>query len=225
MTPHVIVSYDDTSSDHDALRLGRVFHELGARLTLAYVRHAAEQTIERELAVEQQARDLLARGAAVLEDPYVEQRVVMSPSTGEGLGTLAGEIGAEMIVFGSEYRTPEGRVGMAHSAQTLLENGPAAIAFAPAGYDGRDLSIIGILPGTADEAARATARSIAARFDASVVDSARGVDLLIVGSRPEARTGRTMISAAAANAIDEATAPVLILARDAALSFETLVTA
>jgi hypothetical protein len=34
-----------------------------------------------------------------------------------------------------------------------------------------------------------------------------------------------MISATAANAIDEATAPVLVVAREAALSFETLVTA
>ncbi len=31
MSPHAIVSYDDTTNDHDALMLGRMLHEVGAQ--------------------------------------------------------------------------------------------------------------------------------------------------------------------------------------------------
>ena len=49
--------------------------------------------------------------------------------------------------------------------------------------------------------------------------------ILVVGSRAEAREGRGMVSARSQNAIEEATAPVLVVARGVALHFETLVTA
>jgi nucleotide-binding universal stress UspA family protein len=58
-----------------------------------------------------------------------------------------------------------------------------------------------------------------------VVDRDRAVDLLVVGSRPEARAGRVMLSSHAANAIEEATSPVLIVARGAPVRFESLITA
>jgi nucleotide-binding universal stress UspA family protein len=229
MAPHVIVSYDDTQNDHDALILGRVLHDIGATLTLAYVRHAALARADQEQLAEREAEALLERGSALLEDPYAERRVVMSASTSEGLARLAGEISADVIAFGPDYRTPRGHVAVCRSAQALLENGPAAIALAPAGYaertDAREINTIGILPGTRDEATIETAFSLATRHNAQVVDSPRNVDLLIVGSRPEAREGRVMITSSAANAIEEATAPVLVVARGAALRFETLVTA
>jgi nucleotide-binding universal stress UspA family protein len=229
MAPHAIVSYDDTRDDHDALMFGRLLHELGASLTLAYVRHAAQAHHASEELADHEAHHLLERGALTLDDPAVERRVVISPSTGEGLARLATETGADLIVFGPEYRTAAGHISIGRSAQILLQNGPAAIALAPAGFAAGGtvpkLSTIGVLPGTADEASIATAHSLARRFDAQVVDRARDIDLLIVGSRAEAREGRTMITSAAEIAIEEATAPVIITARDVALRFETLVTA
>jgi nucleotide-binding universal stress UspA family protein len=87
------------------------------------------------------------------------------------------------------------------------------------------VATIGVLSGSADEAAIETAFSLAGRLEATVVDADRGVDLLVVGSRREAREGRVMITSHAANAIDQATAPVLVVARGVPLSFETLVTA
>ena len=224
MAPHVIVSYDGTENDHDALMLGRLLAEVGARLTLAYVRHAVQECPDHEELAHHEAVARLQRGAELLDDPYVERRVVISPSTGEGLARLARELDADVIAFGSEYRTPRGRVAVGRPAQTLLERAPAAIALAPAGYTAPDLARIGILRGTADEAAIETAYSLAARHEATVTDSARGVDLLVVGSRPEARDGQVMISASATHAIDEAATPVLVVARGAALRFETLVT-
>jgi nucleotide-binding universal stress UspA family protein len=228
MAPHVVVSYDDTQNDHDALMFGRMLHEIGATLTLAYVRHAVQASPDDERRAAEAAEALLARGAELLDDPYVEHRVVISPSTPEGLRRLAGELSADVIAFGSDYRTPLGHVATGRSAQTLLENGPAAIAIAPAGFALHaatpELETIAILPGTADEAAIQTAHSIAARHDATVTNSPRGADLLVVGSRPEAHEGRVMITSSAALAIEEATAPVLVVARGVALSFESLVT-
>ncbi len=228
MSPHAIISYDDTTNDHDALMLGRTLRSAGATLTLAYVRHAVEARPDDEELAEHEARGLLARGAQWLEDPDTARRIVISASTGEGLGWLAAQEDADVVVFGSDYRTAAGHVAICRSAQALLENGPASVALAPAGYAAgpeREIESIGILPGSADEAAIETAFSIAERFGATVTDRVRGVDLLIVGSRREAREGRVMISSAAHNAVEEATSPVLIVARGVAVHFDTLVTA
>jgi nucleotide-binding universal stress UspA family protein len=227
MATHAIISYDDSQNDHDALMLGRVLRSAGSELTLAYVRHFAQSRPERESLAEHEADALLERGARWLEDTYVERRVVMSASTAEGLGWLAEQEHADVIVFGSDYRTPRGRVAIGHSAQTLLNNGPAALALAPAEYAAaeREIATIGILRGCADEAAIETAFSLAGRLGASVTESQRGLDLLVVGSRPEARPGRVMVTSSAANAIDEATCPVLVVARGVALHFDTLVSA
>src|SRR5579862_3775633 len=227
MTIRAIISYDGTPGDHDALMLGQMLGDAGVALTLAYVRHAIETRLDREAVVEHEAQLRLATGAHWLEDPEVRRRVVMSPSTAEGLAWLAETEPADLIVFGSEYRSPAGRVCPCRSAQVLLERGPAAIAIAPAGYHarfGRPITRIGVLEGSADEAAIETAFSLARRLDATVVD-ARNVDLLIVGSRSEAPPGRVMISSRSQHAIERANSPVLVVARGVALSFETLVSA
>jgi nucleotide-binding universal stress UspA family protein len=227
MTPHAIVSYDDTLNDRDALMLGRTLRDAGARLTLAYVRHAVHRCPDDEELSHHEAHALLERGACWLEEPDMPRRVVVNASTGEGLAWLAAAEQADMIVFGSEYRTRRGHVAVGRSAQTLLEGGVTAVALAPADYCAGEpeIATIGVLRGTADEAAIETAFSLAERLDATVVDRDRGVDLLVVGSRPEARAGRVMLAAHAANAIEEATSPVLIVARGVPLHFETLVTA
>jgi nucleotide-binding universal stress UspA family protein len=228
MAVHAIVSYDDTQNDHDALMLGRILRDAGAGLTLAYVRHAQHRRPDDEQLSQREAEQLLERGARWLDDVYVERRVVLSPSTADGLGWLAAQEEADLIVFGSDYRTPRGRVAIGRSAQTLLEGGPAALALAPADYAGvtdHVVRTIGVLRGTADEAAIETAFSLAGRLDARVVDGDRSVDLLIAGSRREAREGRIMITANAQNGLERATAPVIVVARGVPLRFESLVTA
>ena len=228
MAPTAIVSYDDTQNDLDALMLGRILRDAGAKLTLAYVRHVTHRELDAEQLSQQEAEALLERGARWLEDQYIERRVVVSPSTGEGLGWLAAQEHAELIVFGSDYRTRRGHVAIGRSAQTLLEGGPTALALAPADYaatGSHEINTIGVLAGSADEAAIETAFSLAERLDAKVVDANRGVDLLVVGSRREAPAGRVMITSRAHNAIEEAAAPVVIVARGVTLHFDTLVTA
>ncbi len=228
MAPHAIISYDDTHNDRDALMLGRVLHQAGARLTLAYVRHVAQSRPDHEQLAEHEALALLERGTQWLDDPYAERRVVISASTGDGLGQLAGQAAADVVVFGSEYRTGAGHVAIGRSAQTLLEGGPTALAFAPANYavaGGSQIATVGVLRGSADEAAIETAFSLAGRLGAQVVDRDHEVDLLVVGSRPEAPEGRVMVTSRAHNAIEEATSPVIVVARAVPLSFESLVTA
>jgi nucleotide-binding universal stress UspA family protein len=228
MTPHAIVSYDDTQNDRDALMLARALRDAGARLTLAYVRHAIHRCPDDEELFHHEAHALLERGAVWLDEPEIPRRVVMNASTGEGLACLAAAEGADLIVFGSDYRTRRGHVSVGRSAQSLLDGGVSAVALAPADHAAAgepEIRTVGVLRGTADEAAIETAFSIAERLAATVVDRDRGVDLLIVGSRPEARAGRVMLTSHAANAIEEATSPVLIVARGVPVHFETLITA
>src|SRR3989454_5711595 len=98
MTPKVIVSYDDTANDRDALALGRLFARAGATVALAYVRHTQESEQTQERLEEREAEELLARGAASLGGD-VKTHVVLSASTGEGLGELAKSEGADIVVF------------------------------------------------------------------------------------------------------------------------------
>jgi nucleotide-binding universal stress UspA family protein len=228
MRPHAIVSYDDTQNDRDALMMGWMLRQAGARLMLAYVRHAVHRCPDAEELSHHDSHALLERGAQWLEEPDIARRVVVHASTGEGLACLAEAEHADVIVFGSDYRTRGGHVAPGRAAQRLLDGGQSAVALAPADYAAAGLpavKTIGVLRGTADEAAIETAFSLAGRLDATVLDAERGVDLLVVGSRPEAREGRVMLTSRAANAIEEATSPVLVVARGVPLGFETLVTA
>lgn len=228
MTPTAIVSYDDTLNDHDALALARVLSDAGVSLTLAYVRHTTELEFEREQLEEYDAEALLARGGRRLGDIEVPVRVVVSASTGEGLKWLAEEELADIVVFGSAYRTAAGHVAPQHSTQTLLEGGPAAVAIAPANYRcNRDpqIATIGVLAETDDKATLQTAYELSDQLGATLTLEERNVDLLVVGSRAEAPEGRVMVTARAQNAIENSTAPVLVLARGVPIRFAAAVVA
>lgn len=219
-----IVSYDGTLNDEDALGLASVLGEAGLDLVLAYVRHSKVSERSREELEEHEAEELLERGARWLGDLDVERRVVVHASTGEGLRMLAEHTNADLIVFGSDYRTPAGHVVPQASAQRLLEGGHTSLAIAPAGYAAsRDHEIrrLGLLAGLDDHAAIDTAHGLASHFDATVTGAIHGVDLLIVGSRPEAADGQVLVSAQAQNAIESASCPVLVVARGVPVYFRS----
>jgi len=228
MAAKTIVSYDDTPNDHDALALARVLAEAGAELTLAYVRHTTERERSREELQEHEAEALLERGAHWLGDEDVARHVIVSGSTGEGLYWLAEQEHADVVVFGSDYRTPAGHISPQRSTEKLLQGGTAAVAIAPANYSAdseHKINWIGVLASAGDDAALETARSLADRFGASLTRDERRVDLLVVGSRPEAPEGRVLISAASEHAIENATCPVLVVARGVAIKFAELAVA
>lgn len=215
MSVTTIVSYDGTRNDDDALTLARLLGSAGANLILAYVRHAAGGRDE------DQAQELLDHGVAKLGEIHAETRVAVHASTSQGLKELARNENAQVIVFGSDYRTPAGRIAPQNTTQSLLENGATAIAIAPAGYKAQEIKTIGLLAGLDDSAAIDTAHALANQFGATVTDKNYGVDLLIVGSRPEAAEGQTMISSQAENAIVGTTAPVLVISRGVAVDFRS----
>jgi nucleotide-binding universal stress UspA family protein len=225
LSPRAIISYDDTPGDQDALVLGRILADAGASLTLAYVRHATQNERSRELHEERAAEALLERGSRWLDRSDVHTRVVVNASTAEGLRWLAEEEGADIIVFGSDYRTPPGHVAPQHSTQSLLESGPAAVAIAPAQYrsdraaGGIRIHRIGLLAVPGDDATLATARALADSFGATLTRDEHQVDLLVVGSRIEAPHGQVMISAQAQNEIENATCPVLVVPRGVTIDF------
>jgi len=213
----IIVSYDDTDNDRDALALGRLLAVPGAELALAYVRHSYGESLEQK-----QAEELLERGAASIGAPDIPKHVVVNPATSVGLMDLAEREGADVIVFGSEYRTAPGTLKPGISAHKLLLGGPAAIAVAPAGLNAKPALSIGTI-GLIDEgdpAASDTAASLASALGSSVVKyPAGGLDFLVVGSRPESPPGRVTLSASSDYAVEAAAYPVLVVARGTLLSF------
>ncbi|MFN8162654.1 MAG: universal stress protein [Solirubrobacterales bacterium] len=218
MALKIIVSYDDSDNDRDALALGRLLAFSGGELSLAYVRHSFGDTaLERK-----QAEELLARGAASVGTPDMPRHVVINPATSIGLTELAERESADIIVFGSEYRTAAGIVKPGISAAKLLLGGPAAIAVAPAGLRSNpslSVNTVGVID-EGDEAARETANSLATALGATVAEHGSGpVDLLVVGSRPEAPEGRVVLSASSDFAVEAATYPVLVVPRGVTVSF------
>lgn len=219
-----IVSYDGTLNDQDALGLAGVLAGAGLELVLSYVRHSTVSQQSREELEEHEAEELLERGARWLGDLDVERRVVVHASTGEGLRQLAEQTDADLIVFGSDYRTPAGHVVPQASAQRLLEGGHTSLAIAPAGYAAvreHRIHALGLLADLDDHAAIDTAHALAGHYNATVAGEGHGVDLLIVGSRREAAEGQVLVSARAQNAIEQATCPVLVVARGVPVRFRS----
>jgi nucleotide-binding universal stress UspA family protein len=220
MSVNIIVSYDGTHNEDDAIALGRLLAKAGAEVSLAYVRHTAEEEPARELLAQHEAEALLVRGAELMGDPDVAGHVVTDRSTPEGLSSLAERIGAEMIVFCSDSHTARGHIGVGNSAQRLLEGGSTAIALAPAGFAQAERPLLERVLVAGDGSAHETAASLAKALDAELSTGAEeGISLLVVGSRPEAEPGKVSISAATEDLIEVSRCPVLVLPRGRNLTF------
>jgi hypothetical protein len=218
----VIVSYDGTPNDDDALALGRMLGRAGAAIELAYVRHSQEFDPRREELAQHDAERRLEHGAQWLGDPSIARQIVISASTWEGLARLAEREGASVVVFGSDYRTPPGRVEPNTTAQHMLDGGPAPVAIAAAGLrtmPDRAIEAIAVpLAGPANDVARRTAAALAEKLGARVVESsAQPVDLIVVGSQPDAPPGRIVIGGDVRAELNNARSSVLMLPAGVAL--------
>ena len=223
MALKIIVSYDGTNNDTDALALGQLLAGAGGSLALAYIRHAAEADPAREEQAKAEAAALLETGATWLGDPDVPRHVVLSGSTPEGLRDLAERESGDIVVFGSEYRTSPGHVNPGTSALRLMEGGPIALAIAPAGLSAGPKPLIETIAAVAadgDPGPRETAESLAGVLGATVV--ARAGDeagLVVVGSKRGTASGRVTLSAAAQYLVEMVRCPVLVLPYGVALRF------
>lgn len=225
MQSKVIISYDGTVNDHDALALGRIFGDAGAKVSLAYVRHTAELDPRREADLNAEADALLQRGAEWLGHPEVGRHVIVSGSTGEGLRALAESEEADVVIFGSDAHTTPGHVQPGRSALRMLAGGRAAVAIASARLrDRQDAGFgpVALAGGEVDPAARRTAEGLAAHTGTSLaLPSQEGVNLLVIGSRPGTEEGRVGLSSAAEYLVETATSSVLVLARGVAFDVQT----
>jgi nucleotide-binding universal stress UspA family protein len=216
MSADLIVSYDGTPNDEDALALAKQLASTGAKPALAYVRHSQEFDPGREELARHDAERRLEQGAAWLGDPAIAQHVVISASTWEGLSKLAEAEGASVIVFGSDYRTPPGRAEPGTTAQHMLDGGSVAVAIAVAGLRTRPdaaITSIGVpLAGPANDIARQTAAALATKLGAKIVEShAEPVDLIVVGSQPDAPPGRIVLGGDVRSELNNARSSVLLL--------------
>ena len=218
MSADIIVSYDGTSNDDDALALGKALAAGGASIALAYVRHSREFDPAREQLAQHDAERRLKNGAQLLGDPELPVHVLLSASTDGGLEQLAEAEGASVIVFGSDYRTAPGRAEPGNTAQRLLEGGPVAIAVAQAGLRtrlGEPVKTIAIPASQASDTVRSTAEGLAGTLGAELLASDEGSsDLLIVGSQPSSRPGRVALAGPTRAALNAARGSVLVLAHD-----------
>lgn len=226
MSAKIIVSYDGTANENDAVALGGIFARAGAEVSLAYVRHAAESDPERENVAQRDAQELLERGVALLGDAakaQVGRHVITDRSTPEGLRALAEVHGADVIVFCSDSHTAKGHVSIGNSAQRLLEGGRTAIAIAPAGLadsQGAVATVVAVGEAGGDSSAENTAQAIAGALGATVAPVAgEGADLVVVGSRGDAQQGRIGLSSAATHLIENSTAAVLVVPNGVTVPF------
>ena len=223
MPAKIIISYDGTANEDDAVALGRVLGHVGADLALAYVRHTHEPDSDRETLAQAEAQELLERGMRLLGDEHASRYVVTDRSTPEGLGALAASEHADVIVFCSDSHTAKGHVAIGNSAEHLLEGGSTAIAIAPVDLaetaGGAGIGTI-VAIGNADGGARQTAELLANALGATVAPVVGPeTDLLVVDSRPEVAAGRISLSASARHLIEIATCPVLVLPRGTVIDF------
>jgi len=218
MATSVIISYDGTANDDDALALGRMLAGSGTSMALAYVRHSQEYDLRREEIAQHDAQRRLEQGSVWLEQPDVSRHVVLDPSTGAGLARLAAEEGAAVVVFGSDYRTSPGRVEPGAAAQQMLQGGSVAVAVAVAGLRTRAGGSIATISFTTaqdgDDAPERTASALAQALGASVsVVGDHTADLIVVGSQASAQPGRIALSGATRGQLDSARTSVLVLPR------------
>jgi len=108
MPIEIIVSYDASNMDQDALALGQVLAGERNSLALAYVRHAKEEGDEREQLAAADAAELLDGGARLLGQPDAPRFIVFGASTPEGLSQLATSEQASLIVSAPNTAPPTG---------------------------------------------------------------------------------------------------------------------
>jgi nucleotide-binding universal stress UspA family protein len=215
----IIVSYDGTANENDAIAYGSLLARAGAEVSLGYVRHTDGAVSDEE------AQEVLDRGASLFDGTFVSSHAVTDRSTPQGLRELAEQIGAQAIVFCSDSHTARGHITIGNSAQRLLEGGPVAVAIAPAGLADSDGGKSGVqrivaVGETGDGSAQATAQALAAATGGEVVPVAdERADLLVIDSRADAEQGRVSLSSSASHLIEIATCPVLVTPRGVSLSF------
>jgi nucleotide-binding universal stress UspA family protein len=138
MRPRIVIAYDATPEADDGLVLGRILADLrGADLLVARVlTDVPPEASDRAVQASTRARLEETRAAAtdMLGDRPFELWPLYGLSVPDGIGALADQRGAELVVFGSAHHGRVGRVLLGNSAAAACEGSPSAVAIAPYGY-------------------------------------------------------------------------------------------
>src|SRR5436190_68721 len=124
MPAKVIVSYDGTANEDDAIALGRIFARAGAEVALAYVRHTHEPDRDRETLAQHEAQELLERGAALFGEGGEALDARVAP-------VVNGQ--TDLLVIDSRPEAGPGRVALSSSAAHLIEIATASVLVVPRG--------------------------------------------------------------------------------------------
>lgn len=213
MSTKIIVSYDGTANEDDAIALGRILGAAGAEVALAYVAHTDDSVGD--------TQNVLNRGIELLGNPNAAAHVVTDRSTPDGLAALAEAEGAEVVVFCSDSHTAKGHVSIGNSAQRLLQGGRVAVAIAPVDLAERGTGISQVVAvGDGDGGARETAEALAGALGAQVSPVANEhTDLVVIDSRADAAEGTVSISSSAGHLIEISRCAVLVLPRGSKPAF------
>ena len=228
MSAKIIVSYDGTANEDDAIALGRTVRPRRAprcRSRTCATRTSPTATARRSPRPRPRSCSSAApRCSAPAQPGRPPSACTSSPIARrrEGLGALAEREGADVIVFCSDSHTAKGHVSVGNSAERLLDGRP---------HGDRDRAR---RPRRAQTRARGrssrSATGTAARARPPRPSPARWTpplrrwptrttDLLVVDSRPDAEQGRVSISSSAAHLIEIATSSVLVLPRGVTVPF------
>ena len=171
----VVVGFDGRESGEDALALGTLLSRgvgVPAIVTVVYpgpaaispARVDAEWVADRHRAAElilERARPLVDAGPT-----EVEFRVSASSSGAHGLHDVAEEVGASVIVVGSQSESAEARLFAGSTAERLFAGARCPVGIAPHGLRGSDRELRRIGVAYIDTADAETALDVAARFAA-----------------------------------------------------------
>ena len=223
MSTDIIVSYDGTPNDDDALALGKALAGGGRTLALAYVRHSREFDPRREELASHDAQRRLESGANWLGDPDIPRHVVISASTGEGLAQLAQSRGR--VADRVRLRLPDaaGAGGAGHHGAVPAGGRISGDRRSPGGTEDRrgrgdQLDRGGELGRRRRRAAHgADAR---AALGADVVSNGAGpADMIVVASQAGGPDRRITLGGSTRSMLNSALGSVIVLPRGTALTF------
>ena len=194
MSAKIIVSYDGTANEDDAIALGRIFARAGAEVSLAYVRHSVEPDYSGETLAQNEAEALLQRGAALLGNPDGRQATSSPTAPPPRACGRSPSPRAPTSSCSARTRTPPratSRSATRPSACSRAARPPIAIAPAGLAEAGAEAAVQRIVAvGDANGGAQATAQALASALGATVAPVAnQDADLLVIDSRPEAAAG------------------------------------
>lgn len=176
----VVVGFDSVPGSFDALKLGAHLAEpSGAELVLgAIVAGWPEAIAPGDYAglVREEEKRVTREASALLGPRDFRVSAIAGGSAAEGLRSIAGAEGADLIVIGSTHRGPVGRVLPGSVGERVLDGAPCAVAIAPRGLAEQKLELRRVLVGC-----DGSRESLAAVELAAAVAEASGAQLTLLG--------------------------------------------